>query len=218
MGGRIRVTGYNLRLRAESRPVYAIIEDSGTQIKVAPGDVVDVDLREVGPRTKKIKFDRVLLLGGDANGDAAIGAPYVDGAAVTASFDGDDVGRIVLQQPAAAEFIARKLVRWFVADEPLASDRLIRPLAEQFRRHDLQIEPLVRMILSSNLFFSKHAVARKVRSPIDLAVGLLRGLQATTNTSASSQQKRSARCSLAVISAYFRSRCSLCFSRSGSER
>ncbi len=55
--------------------MYAIIEDSGTQIKVAPGDVVDIDLREVGPRTKKIKFDRVLLLGGDANGDATIGAP-----------------------------------------------------------------------------------------------------------------------------------------------
>jgi large subunit ribosomal protein L21 len=81
--------GYNHRLRAESRQVYAIIEDSGTQIKVVPGDVVDVDLREVGPRTKKIKFDRVLLLGGDDNGDATIGAPYVNGAAVTAQIIGE---------------------------------------------------------------------------------------------------------------------------------
>jgi large subunit ribosomal protein L21 len=72
--------------------VYAIIEDSGTQIKVAPGDVVDVDLREVGPRTKKIKFDRVLLLGGDTNGDATIGAPYVNGAAVTAEIIGEVQG------------------------------------------------------------------------------------------------------------------------------
>jgi len=72
--------------------VYAIIEDSGTQIKVAPGDVVDVDLREVGPRTKKIKFDRVLLLGGDTNGDATIGAPYVNGAAVTAEIIGEVKG------------------------------------------------------------------------------------------------------------------------------
>jgi large subunit ribosomal protein L21 len=72
--------------------VYAIIEDSGTQIKVAPGDVVDIDLRAVGPRTKKIKFDRVLLLGGDANGDATIGAPYVNGAAVTAEILGEVKG------------------------------------------------------------------------------------------------------------------------------
>ncbi|MHC4128588.1 MAG: 50S ribosomal protein L21 [Planctomycetota bacterium] len=72
--------------------MYAIIEDSGTQIKVAPGDVVDVDLREVGPRTKKIKFDRVLLLGGDTNGDATIGSPYVNGAAVTAEIIGEVQG------------------------------------------------------------------------------------------------------------------------------
>jgi large subunit ribosomal protein L21 len=71
--------------------VYAIIEDSGTQIKVAPGDVVDIDLREVGPRTKKIKFDRVLLLGGNTNGDATIGAPYVNGAAVTAEVKGEKI-------------------------------------------------------------------------------------------------------------------------------
>jgi large subunit ribosomal protein L21 len=72
--------------------VYAIIEDSGTQIKVAPGDVLDVDLREVGPRTKKIKFDRVLLVGEDAKADATIGTPYVSGAAVTAEIIGEVKG------------------------------------------------------------------------------------------------------------------------------
>jgi large subunit ribosomal protein L21 len=72
--------------------VYAIIEDSGTQIKVAPGDVVDVDLREVGPRTKKIRFDRVLLVGEEADGEATIGTPYVSGAAVTAQIIGEVKG------------------------------------------------------------------------------------------------------------------------------
>ncbi len=63
--------------------MYAIIEDSGTQIRVAKGDVVDIDLRDVGARRKKIKFDRVLLVG-EAGDDATIGTPYVSGAAVTA--------------------------------------------------------------------------------------------------------------------------------------
>jgi large subunit ribosomal protein L21 len=72
--------------------MYAVIEDSGTQIKVAPGDVVDIDLREVGPRTKKIKFDRVLLVGEDADGKATVGAPYVSGAAVTAEIIGEVKG------------------------------------------------------------------------------------------------------------------------------
>ena len=65
--------------------MYAVIEDSGTQIKVAPGDVLDIDLRDLGTQKKKIKFDRVLVVG-DNHGDSvsSIGTPYVDGASVTA--------------------------------------------------------------------------------------------------------------------------------------
>ena len=63
--------------------VYAIIEDSGTQIRVAKGDVVDIDLRQVGPRSKKLKFDRVLLVG-ETGAAPTIGTPYVSGATVSA--------------------------------------------------------------------------------------------------------------------------------------
>ena len=63
--------------------MYAIIEDSGTQIRVAKGDIVDIDLRNVGAKRKKIKFDRVLMVG-ESGTDATIGQPYVAGAAVTA--------------------------------------------------------------------------------------------------------------------------------------
>jgi len=67
--------------------VYAIIEDSGTQIKVAPGDMLDIDLRDLegdaGGQT--LTFDRVLLIGDDATGDTGtIGKPYIEGAKVTA--------------------------------------------------------------------------------------------------------------------------------------
>ncbi len=64
--------------------MHAIIEDSGTQIRVASGDVLDIDLRDLGKKPKKtITFDRVLLVG-DEGKTATIGAPYVDGAKVTA--------------------------------------------------------------------------------------------------------------------------------------
>ncbi|MCH8211436.1 MAG: 50S ribosomal protein L21, partial [Planctomycetes bacterium] len=66
--------------------MYAVIEDSGTQIRVAPGDVIDIDLRDLGAKKKKIKFDRVLIVGDDQGDSAAsIGTPYVDGASVTAA-------------------------------------------------------------------------------------------------------------------------------------
>jgi hypothetical protein len=37
-------------------------------------------------------------------------------------------------------------------------------------------------MLGSQLFFSSHALARKVRSPVDLAVGLMRSLDGSTNS------------------------------------
>jgi len=65
--------------------VYAVIEDSGQQFRVAEGDVVNVDLREpadaAGP-AKQIQFDRVLLLSDE--GDIKVGTPLVKGAKVLA--------------------------------------------------------------------------------------------------------------------------------------
>ena len=96
-------------------------------------------------------------------------------------FDGDEAIRIVLNHPVAARFIARKLVRFFVLDEPAVPDALIEPLARDLREHQFEIGRVVRTILGSNLFFSEHAVGRKVRSPVELGVGLLRALGASTN-------------------------------------
>jgi Protein of unknown function (DUF1800) len=97
-------------------------------------------------------------------------------------FDGEEAVKIVLEQDAMPYFIVGKLVRYFVFDEPQATRELLKPLADQFRSNGLKIGPIVTRILSSNLFFSEHAWARKVRSPIELAIGFLRSLEGTTNT------------------------------------
>jgi len=62
--------------------MYAIIEDSGTQIRVESGDIITVDLRELPEDAKSVTFDRVLALGGE--GDVTVGQPYVKGASVEA--------------------------------------------------------------------------------------------------------------------------------------
>ena len=95
--------------------------------------------------------------------------------------DGDGAVDVVLEQPAAARFIARKLVRFFAFDEPAAPDALLEPIAEDLRHNGFEIGPVVKRILASDLFFSEFAVGRKVRSPVELGVGLLRSLGATTN-------------------------------------
>ncbi|KAF5076170.1 50S ribosomal protein L21 [anaerobic digester metagenome] len=66
--------------------MYAIIETGGKQYKVAEGDVITVEKLGV-EAGQDFTFDKVLVLAKD--GDVKVGAPYVDGAAVTASVIGD---------------------------------------------------------------------------------------------------------------------------------
>lgn len=64
--------------------MYAVIETGGKQYRVTPGDVIDVELTDTDEGDeKKIKFDRVLLVSGDAG--VTIGSPLVAGALVNAS-------------------------------------------------------------------------------------------------------------------------------------
>lgn len=62
--------------------MYAIVEDSGAQIMASVGDELTVDIRELADDATTVTFGKVLALGGE--GGATFGAPYVDGASVTA--------------------------------------------------------------------------------------------------------------------------------------
>ncbi|MFN9602782.1 MAG: DUF1800 family protein [Planctomycetota bacterium] len=94
---------------------------------------------------------------------------------------GEQAIDVVLDQPSMPRFIARKLFRYLVCDEPQAPDALIEPLAEHFVRSQYSIRAVVDRILSSRMLLSSWSIGRKVRSPVDLAAEFLRGLSATTN-------------------------------------
>ncbi len=99
----------------------------------------------------------------------------------TGTFGGEEAVKLVAKQQSAPQFIAGKLVRFFVMDEPDASDDLIEPLAKQLRDDDLHIGPTIRRILGSHLFFSSFARAKKIRSPAEFAIGFLRSLDGSTD-------------------------------------
>ncbi len=100
----------------------------------------------------------------------------------TGKFDGEDAVEVVLRQSSLEMFMARKWYRFFIVDEPAPSDELLSPLAKTFRDNDLQVAPALQMLLSSNLFFSKHAVGQKIKSPVELVIGTLRAFKATANS------------------------------------
>ena len=65
--------------------MYAVIQTGGKQYRVAPGDVIDVELVDGigGEHGSAVKFDRVLMASGD--GGVELGKPLLEGALVTAS-------------------------------------------------------------------------------------------------------------------------------------
>ncbi len=95
----------------------------------------------------------------------------------TGRWDGGDIVRIVLEQPAAARFLVRKLYRHFISEQEVPPDRLLEPLADQFRKSDYDIGNLMRTILRSRHFFSDYAYRQRVKSPVEYLVGMLRSLE-----------------------------------------
>jgi hypothetical protein len=95
----------------------------------------------------------------------------------TGKWTGDDIPRILLDQPCCAEWICRKLFRQFISETETPSDALIAPLARAFRDSSYRVEIPVSMILRSNLFFDPSVRRRRVKSPIEFAVGTVRALE-----------------------------------------
>ena len=76
-----------------SLTVYAIIEDSGTQIMVRPGDVIEIDPRTDGSEPKgDLVFDRVLSVSNEDGKGGTVGKPYVEGATVAAEIIAEKKG------------------------------------------------------------------------------------------------------------------------------
>lgn len=92
-----------------------------------------------------------------------------------------DVVRIVLEQPAAARWIVRKLYRWLISETGEPADSLVAPLAESFAK-DYDTGKLVETMLRSNLFFSPVAYRRRVKSPLEFALGIVKGLEGSIPT------------------------------------
>jgi uncharacterized protein (DUF1800 family) len=97
----------------------------------------------------------------------------------TGNFNGDDVVDIIVQQPASAHFIARKLFGFLAYPNP--TDQVLAPLVDAYTKSGYSIKALVRAILTSDAFFAPQAYRVLVKSPVELIAGTARGLGVETN-------------------------------------
>ena len=95
--------------------------------------------------------------------------------------DGTRVIDLLVKHPSTARFIATKLVRRFVADEP--PEALVRRTAKTFRQSDGDIRQTLRTIFSSPEFLSGEAYRAKVKKPLELVASALRASRAEVGLS-----------------------------------
>jgi uncharacterized protein (DUF1800 family) len=82
---------------------------------------------------------------------------------------GDDVVEIIFKQPAAPRWFAKKLLNFFVYNDP--EPELIEAFAQVLLKNDFQISPSMSTLLRSNVFFSDRAYRSLVKSPVEFVVG-----------------------------------------------
>ncbi len=88
------------------------------------------------------------------------------------NWNGEDVVEIIVRQRATAEFVARRLYQFFVADE--ADEHEVQRLADVFQENDGEIRAVLRSIFKSDHFKSPEVRFRKVKSPAELVYGTAR--------------------------------------------
>jgi uncharacterized protein (DUF1800 family) len=93
--------------------------------------------------------------------------------------DGLLVLDILAHSPATAKFVATKLVRHFVSDDP--APELVDRIASAFSKSDGDIRETLRAIFVSPEFNSPAAYRAKVKRPFELAISAIRALGAETN-------------------------------------
>ena len=98
----------------------------------------------------------------------------------TGNFTGDDIVNIIFQQPVAAQFFARKLLEFYVYDDP--EPQLVDGVAGLLRRNDFELAPVMSALLRSNVFYSDRAYRALVKSPTEFIVGTYKLLQMPQDT------------------------------------
>lgn len=90
----------------------------------------------------------------------------------TGNFTGDDILDILLEQPQTAVFITQKVYKYFVNEKINNTD--LQWLSQRFFDSNYDIKKLLEDIYTSDWFYSEKNIGNKIKSPVELLVGIRR--------------------------------------------
>jgi uncharacterized protein (DUF1800 family) len=94
--------------------------------------------------------------------------------------DGEEVLDLLALHPATARFIAAKLVRRFVADEPPAP--LVERVAAAYRATGGDVRAMLRVVFASPEFLAGPATGAKIKKPSEFVASAARAVGASADT------------------------------------
>jgi uncharacterized protein (DUF1800 family) len=90
----------------------------------------------------------------------------------TGNYDGDDILNILLENKQTANYISKKIYRYFVNEN--IDDANQQWLSKRFYANNYDIAKLLEDIYSSDWFYSEKNIGIKIKSPVELLAGIRR--------------------------------------------
>ncbi len=90
------------------------------------------------------------------------------------NFNGDDILNILLKNPQTANYICKKMYKFFVNEN--VDDDKVKYLSARFFKNNYDIQKLLEDIFTSDWFYDQKNIGVKIKSPVELIVGIRRFL------------------------------------------
>ena len=90
----------------------------------------------------------------------------------TGNFKGEDILKIILENPKTSTFICSKIYRYFVNEN--ADNQIVEKMAKRFHSTDYDIADLMEYTFKSDWFYLPENIGTRIKSPVELLVGLQR--------------------------------------------
>jgi uncharacterized protein (DUF1800 family) len=96
----------------------------------------------------------------------------------TGNFDGDDIIDILLEQKQCARFICTKIYSYFI--NPEIDEKRLEEITDVFYK-DYSISNLMKYIFESKWFYDDKNIGVKIKSPVELLIGIQKVVPVTFN-------------------------------------
>ena len=98
----------------------------------------------------------------------------------TGNFTGEDVLNMICAKPECAQFIAKKIWRFFAQDQP--PQPIVDALAAEFHKSGMDLKHLMSVIFRSKEFYAPDVIRSQIKSPVQWLIASTHQLQAPLPT------------------------------------